>query len=57
MAKTENQIVSINTQQFKIIQLIIWGTDFLFLGFLQTIKADSLLLYWQQRQEKLQVRV
>lgn len=57
MAKTENQIVSINTQRFKIIQLIIWGTDFLFLGFLQTIKADSLLLYWQQRQEKLQVRV
>lgn len=57
MAKTENQIVSINTQQFKIIQLIIWGTVFLFLGFLQTIKADSLLLYRQQRQEKLQVRV
>lgn len=57
MAKTENQIVSINTQRFKIIQLIIWGTVFLFLGFLQTIKADSLLLYWQQRQEKLQVRV
>lgn len=57
MAKTENQIVSINTQRFKIIQLIIWGTDFLFLGFLQTIKADSLLLYRQQRQEKLQVRV
>lgn len=57
MAKTENQIVSINTQWFKIIQLIIWGTVFLFLGFLQTIKADSLLLYRQQRQEKLQVRV
>lgn len=57
MAKTENQIVSINTQRFKIIQLIIWGTDFLFLGFLQTIKADSSLLYRQQRQEKLQVRV
>jgi len=57
VAKTENQIVSINTQRFKIIQLIIWGTDFLFLGFLQTIKADSLLLYRQQRQEKLQVRV
>lgn len=57
MAKTENQIVSINTQQFKIIQLIIWGTVFLFLGFLQTIKADSSLLYRQQRQEKLQVRV
>lgn len=57
MAKTENQIVSINTQRFKIIQLIIWGTDFLLLGFLQTIKADSLLLYRQQRQEKLQVRV
>lgn len=57
MAKTENQIVSINTQRFKIIQLIIWGTVFLFLGFLQTIKADSSLLYRQQRQEKLQVRV
>lgn len=57
MAKTENQIVSINTQRFKIIQLIIWGTDFLLLGFLQTIKADSSLLYRQQRQEKLQVRV
>lgn len=57
MAKTENQIVSINTQWFKIIQLIIWGTVFLFLGFLRTIKADSLLLYRQQRQEKLQVRV